>query len=368
MRDHILIILGLFGLVSSSVALSLPDDATPLNLALVNEALIDERSVTPCAVLPNGSAPIPSPDTADAFTRLGFYSSTANHAKTSKGYTKAFSSMSASVSLSPSVYLGFTLLETYDLNRCASICDSTKRCIAFNTFFERSPSLRPGPSCPNPPSVVYIKCALWAASFAKSNATNSGQYRDEFKVVIAGSNGYVRGPSTMPTSSTRPTLATSSKVSTSVTRSPSPSASTSSSTFKVAIAAPGQPYDGASLAGTDDIGYDLGPSSDYHFSDLSILLWKYESTTGYIRSAGNPKVYLGHTDDGFLVTSGVGRESDFPFLKCSIAPQTLVLSCGAAFYVAFRIDMDSGVTMVYFGRPDPEIARDIVAVDLKIAE
>jgi hypothetical protein len=134
----------------------------------------------------------------------------------------------------------------------------------------------------------------------------------------------------------------------------------------VTIVAQGQPYDGAALAGTDDIGYDLGPSSDYHFSDLSIISWTYESATGYIRSASNPKVYLGHTDEGFLVTSGLGRESDFPFLKCSVAPQTSVLSCGAAFYVAFRIDMDSGMTLVYLGRPDPELTRDVVPVNLKI--
>jgi hypothetical protein len=244
--------------------------------------------VTPCAALLNGSAPIPSLDTADAFTRLGFYNSAANHAKTPKRYIKVFSSVSASVSLSPGEYLGYTLLETYDLDRCASICDSTKRCNAFNTLFGKSPSLRPGLSCPHPPSVVYIKCALWAGPFANSNATNSGQHRDEFKVVIAGSNGYVRKPSATSISIIRSTLATTLKVSTSATRSPSPSSSTSA-IFKVTIAAPGQPCDGASLAGTDEIGYDLGPSSDYHFSDLSIILLKHETTTGYIRSAGNPK-------------------------------------------------------------------------------
>jgi len=35
-----------------------------------------------------------------------------------------------------------------------------------------------------------IKCTLWGAQINSALATNNGQYRDQFHVVIAGSNGY----------------------------------------------------------------------------------------------------------------------------------------------------------------------------------
>jgi hypothetical protein len=105
MRNHIPILLSLFRLVSASTTVFLPDDSTTLfdaDLTLVHDKVIVERSGAPCTTLPTGSAPLPSPDTADAFTHLKFYTSTAKQAKTPKGYTKIFSSMFASVSLSPS--------------------------------------------------------------------------------------------------------------------------------------------------------------------------------------------------------------------------------------------------------------------------
>lgn len=56
--------------------------------------------------------------------------------------------------------------------------------------FERDPSVEPGASCEDPASVTMIKCVFWGGPVSTENALNSGQYRDNFQVVIAGSNGY----------------------------------------------------------------------------------------------------------------------------------------------------------------------------------
>jgi len=39
-------------------------------------------------------------------------------------------------------------------------------------------------------SFTNIKCTLWGVPTSKAGATNFGQYREQFQVVIAGSNGY----------------------------------------------------------------------------------------------------------------------------------------------------------------------------------
>lgn len=82
-------------------------------------------------------------------------------------------------------------MNSYDTLTCASKCNDITGCVAFNIYFERDPSLDPNAQqCPNPPSVTNIKCVWWGVPVSKSTATNSGQYRDSFEVVIAGSNGY----------------------------------------------------------------------------------------------------------------------------------------------------------------------------------
>ena len=62
--------------------------------------------------------------------------------------------------------------------------------MSFNIYFERGPTVAPGGSCLNPPSTTTIKCALWGGPVSAGDAVNTGQPREQFKVVIAGSNGY----------------------------------------------------------------------------------------------------------------------------------------------------------------------------------
>ncbi|KAI4093430.1 MAG: hypothetical protein LQ344_002843 [Seirophora lacunosa] len=87
--------------------------------------------------------------------------------------------------------MGLHTLTSFDTLECASLCDRAINCEAFNMYIERDPSLNPNAEdCPNPPSTTNFKCTLWGAPVVAEQATNKGQWRDSFQVVITGSNGY----------------------------------------------------------------------------------------------------------------------------------------------------------------------------------
>lgn len=142
-----------------------------------------------CASQPSGSGLVTSPDTPEAFLANPTYTHTANNAVTPDGYTVVMQNGNAS--LSASNYMGLTTLTSYDTLGCASRCDQASGCEAFNMYIERDPTLDPNAdSCPNPPSLTNYKCTLWGAPVSATEATNNGQWRDSFQVVIAGSNAY----------------------------------------------------------------------------------------------------------------------------------------------------------------------------------
>jgi hypothetical protein len=86
------------------------------------------------------------------------------------------------------------LMVSVDSNLCASKCNAINGCISFNLYYERDPSVEPGTGntgCSNPASTTNIKCVFWGGPVNSGNALNNGQWRNQFQVVIAGSNGYV---------------------------------------------------------------------------------------------------------------------------------------------------------------------------------
>lgn len=99
--------------------------------------------------------------------------------------------MNLQASSNADTYLGLYTLETYDTLKCSELCDAVDSCTAFNIYFERDPTVNPAAACPNPPSLTNIKCTLWGANVTTETANNFGQYRRDFHVVIAGSNGLV---------------------------------------------------------------------------------------------------------------------------------------------------------------------------------
>ncbi|KAF1821861.1 uncharacterized protein K489DRAFT_321376, partial [Dissoconium aciculare CBS 342.82] len=160
--------------------------ALPLVTAL---PAIVKKAVTTCTSLPVGYGPTPTPDTPSAFLALPDFGKAALAAKTPSGYFQSFQNLNASNNAYG--YLGYTTLTTYDVNKCAAKCTALTGCASFNVYWERSPSVEPGNDCPNPPSTTLIKCAFWGGPVTSGNAVNNGQWRKNFLVVIAGSNGYV---------------------------------------------------------------------------------------------------------------------------------------------------------------------------------
>ncbi|KAH7372156.1 hypothetical protein BKA64DRAFT_767871 [Cadophora sp. MPI-SDFR-AT-0126] len=157
--------------------------------ALASGMAVEKRDGT-CAVQPLGSGPsVNSPDTPAAFQSNEDFSNFATSATTPTNYTPAFVNLNAATR--GNNYMGSTLLTTYEPSQCASFCSQTVGCSAFNLYFERDPSLDPNAvGCPNPTSVTNIKCILWGNALTDETATNAGQFRNSFQVVIAGSNGY----------------------------------------------------------------------------------------------------------------------------------------------------------------------------------
>jgi hypothetical protein len=129
--------------------------------------------------------------------------SNARKAQAPSGYKEEFTD--ASGSTQQIGYLTYKNIEdgTYAVDQCAAFCDSEKFCLGFNIYYERDPSVNPGPGCTNPVPITNVKCSIYGYPVAKASATNEGQWREDFNVVIVGSNGYSK---TAPTCKAAPTV------------------------------------------------------------------------------------------------------------------------------------------------------------------
>lgn len=151
----------------------------------------------PCAVQPDGFGPVSSPDTVDAFRANEELHMMATSASTPKGYKNTFTDLSAAVNANS--YLGYTTLESYDVQGCADLCDNKELCTAFNIYIERDPKWNPEQcSCNVPDSITNFKCSLWGSGVESGAAVNVGEGRGDFEVAIIGSNGYAKTEETEP--------------------------------------------------------------------------------------------------------------------------------------------------------------------------
>jgi len=171
--------------------------------ALAGAAFAEHRSLIgrdgTCKSQPAGAGPVASPDTIEGYFAITELQTLSANAPTPDGYTSAFTSLNAS--LNANKYMGLWTLTSYDSIGCASLCDKTTGCEAYNIYSERDPTLDPNhTNCPNPQSLTNYKCTLWGAGVSSSQAKNFGQWRNEFQVVITGSNAYnkVPAPATIP--------------------------------------------------------------------------------------------------------------------------------------------------------------------------
>ncbi|KAG9553605.1 hypothetical protein KCU71_g10255, partial [Aureobasidium melanogenum] len=178
--------------VSSALAAD-PSDSFPLDSALAKRAT---STATGCQAQPTGVSlgPQGSDDSPSAFLAYPAFSATAVAAAASSavpsGYVNTFSNLQASNNAYG--YMGYTLLTDYSAQKCADKCTKINGCQAFNIYYERDPSVNPdSQGCSNPSSTTNIKCVFWSGPVTSDNANNAGQWRNNFQVVIAGSNGYV---------------------------------------------------------------------------------------------------------------------------------------------------------------------------------
>lgn len=102
------------------------------------------------------------------------------------GYSTSFIGKAAG--LFSTNYVGYVQLPSYDTRLCASYCNANSDCVAFNIYAERSPKWIANPLCNNPPPLTGITCALWGDPIDDSTATNFGQYKIDFMVVITAVN------------------------------------------------------------------------------------------------------------------------------------------------------------------------------------
>ncbi|KAK0786779.1 hypothetical protein LTR02_009572 [Friedmanniomyces endolithicus] len=173
-------------LAASSVSAAIqanPTDTTPKMVKRVDDSS--------CAVQPAAD------DTADNFSSNTAFSDAANGAVTPAGWTLAYANQAGS-SQSVYGYMGYSVLSSYDTAACTAECDAIEGCSSVNIYYERDPSVDPTSTCTNPPSSTAIKCVYYGGPVTASSATNDGQWRYDFHVVIAGSNGYVNNSIATP--------------------------------------------------------------------------------------------------------------------------------------------------------------------------
>ncbi|KAI5236684.1 hypothetical protein E4T43_08467 [Aureobasidium subglaciale] len=97
------------------------------------------------------------------------------------GYTPAFISYQRATQ--GRGYLTYQTLSRYDPALCTKACDRISSCAFANIYIEKDPDSNNNP-------VDIIKCSLYSMPQTNATATNSGQWRGKFHVMITGSNGY----------------------------------------------------------------------------------------------------------------------------------------------------------------------------------
>lgn len=116
---------------------------------------------------PLGAGPVPSPDTAAAFSTYAPFSgnATANGVNGTTYTVVTVNSNGAAIPTStdttPINYLGWVNMASYSASSCAALCaayGTGSTCQSFNTYYLRSPTVAPSfdSSCPNPSSMYDL--------------------------------------------------------------------------------------------------------------------------------------------------------------------------------------------------------------------
>ncbi|KAL0256607.1 hypothetical protein SLS55_009002 [Diplodia seriata] len=180
---------------SSSASTSVVAVTTSTSTSAAAAVVLPTSTSLFCTSLATGAGPIPTPDSASAFQAYApFHASATAQAAAAAlptNYDLSFTDLGGATQLS--TYLTYKTLASYSAKDCAAFCDATALCTGFNIYFERDPTMDGNTgACLDAAlaSTTNIKCALFGGSVSAASATNAGQYRNAFQVVVAGSNGY----------------------------------------------------------------------------------------------------------------------------------------------------------------------------------
>lgn len=109
-------------------------------LSLFLPLLAASTAATPaCQPLPAGAAPIPVPNTPDAFSSFPYYTETALDAAHPAHYERLFGASHAAVRDDAS-YITYQEVETYDVDSYAKACDEMRGCEACKFFLPLPPN------------------------------------------------------------------------------------------------------------------------------------------------------------------------------------------------------------------------------------
>lgn len=122
---------------ASAAAALIVADPLPQVTSPLDDIIIAKRDA--CSPQPTGAGPVPSLDTASSFLSYAPFAAAASSASTPSKYLNTFTNLKASNSAYG--YMGYTALDTYSSEACATECDNRVGCSAFNLFFERDPSV-----------------------------------------------------------------------------------------------------------------------------------------------------------------------------------------------------------------------------------
>lgn len=183
-----------------------PDNSTNVASSVASAVRMKKRADEPTACLNQaGNGPHVSPDTDTAFLAASAFSTAATSAANNP--PARFSAVANWIDLQGSNgdnsgYLTYvsSQLSSYDPAQCAALCEEMTNCVSFVIYYERDPQFvwptthaPKDPECPaaaNATSVTLIKCAFYSVPLYSGNATNVGQYQDDFHLVVAGSTAF----------------------------------------------------------------------------------------------------------------------------------------------------------------------------------
>lgn len=118
---------------SPSIATNVPSQTVVFNAAAVESSAAAQQTSNPSKVKRNacdpqqaGAGPVPSPDTDSAFVSYSAFASAASAAPTPSGYINTFKNFKAMNNALG--YMGFTLLDSYDVQACSRKCDAINGC------------------------------------------------------------------------------------------------------------------------------------------------------------------------------------------------------------------------------------------------